>query len=299
MLVDPVAADNYQCAPFLNNAHRSAKLAHRGTPRVPALGSPGQGGTTPQESAVPITVVCRSCHQRFQVSDKFAGKSGPCPKCKATIYVPKADEQVVIHTPEHSEASARGASGQLVLKPISREKTRLETWQIAALAGGSLAVLIGAIVMRWFPEALLPVGIGGLLLLSPLLAIAAYTFLRDAELEPYSGLALWTRAGICGVLYAVCWGAYFWLPDDVKVHSAGEIWKLAFLAPAFAIAGTVIAWATFELDFGNAFFHFCFFVVVTIILAMTMNVPLVPEVKRAALADVQVFLALMLSMPPW
>ena len=32
-----------------------------------------------------IDVTCPSCHTRFQVSDKFAGKSGPCPKCKNTI----------------------------------------------------------------------------------------------------------------------------------------------------------------------------------------------------------------------
>src|SRR6476661_3159539 len=32
-------------------------------------------------SSMAIAVVCPSCHARFQVQDKFAGKEGPCPKC--------------------------------------------------------------------------------------------------------------------------------------------------------------------------------------------------------------------------
>ncbi|MEC8508925.1 MAG: MJ0042-type zinc finger domain-containing protein, partial [Planctomycetota bacterium] len=32
-----------------------------------------------------IRVTCPGCHARFNVSDQFAGKSGPCPKCKKTI----------------------------------------------------------------------------------------------------------------------------------------------------------------------------------------------------------------------
>ena len=224
---------------------------------------------------MPINVVCRSCHQRFQVSDKFAGKQGPCPKCKATIYIPKPEEEVKIHTPEHSEASAKGASGQLVLKPIAREKTKLAKWQIAALVGGSVAVLVAAVVLQWFPSARLIAAIVGLLLLSPPLAAAAYTFLRDPELEPYSGLALWMRAGICGAVYAGCWAFYAWgMPYFVPwaiVESSGDIWKWAFVGPLFGLAGATTALASFDLDLGNAFFHFAFYVAVTLVLALAMG----------------------------
>ena len=35
-----------------------------------------------------IPVVCPGCRTRFKVSDRFAGQSGACPKCKAKIEVP-------------------------------------------------------------------------------------------------------------------------------------------------------------------------------------------------------------------
>jgi hypothetical protein len=110
----------------------------------------------------------------------------------------------------------------------------------------------------------------GLLLLSAPLAAGAYTFLRDAELEPYRGLTLWMRAGICGAVYAACWGFYYW-SDWAKVPSADEIWRLAYIAPAFGLTGATAAFATFDLDFGTGFFHFACYVVVTLLLALTMG----------------------------
>ena len=44
-----------------------------------------------------ILVVCQGCRARFQVSDQFAGKSGPCPKCKAVIKIPTKSEEVTVH----------------------------------------------------------------------------------------------------------------------------------------------------------------------------------------------------------
>ena len=39
--------------------------------------------------SMPISVVCPGCKARFNVSDKFAGKKGPCPKCKTVLTVPR------------------------------------------------------------------------------------------------------------------------------------------------------------------------------------------------------------------
>jgi len=224
---------------------------------------------------VPITVVCRGCHQRFQVSDKFAGRTGPCPKCKAPISIPKPSEEVKIHTPEHSEAGARGVSGKLVLKPIARETTRLAIWQIAVLVGGGAALLIAAVVLRWFSLDLRKmVAFIGVAILSPPLAAGAYAFLRDSELEPHRGIMLWLRAGICGAVYAGCWAFYLWgLPWFLPRWETYEPWKWVFVGPLFGAAGATAALASFDLDFGNAFFHFCFYVVVTLVLALTMGLP--------------------------
>ena len=70
---------------------------------------------------MPIQVTCPKCFKRFQVSEKFAGKTGPCPNCKSQIKVPEASEEVVIHAPEDDAPKDR--SGQSVLKPLKREET--------------------------------------------------------------------------------------------------------------------------------------------------------------------------------
>jgi predicted Zn finger-like uncharacterized protein len=75
---------------------------------------------------MPIQVVCPSCHARFSVSEKFAGKKGPCPKCKTVIQVPEATEEIKIHAPEQSEAGAKGTGGRHVLKPIERKETKVQ-----------------------------------------------------------------------------------------------------------------------------------------------------------------------------
>src|SRR5215510_14380386 len=93
-----------------------------------------------------IDVTCSSCHTRFQVSEKFAGKQGPCPKCKKVIKVPELKEQVVIHAPEVSGPT--DSKGQAVLKPIGRTEVRLTTPMIVMIVGSVLMVLIVAFVLR-------------------------------------------------------------------------------------------------------------------------------------------------------
>lgn len=92
-----------------------------------------------------IDVTCASCKTRFQVSDKFAGKQGPCPKCKKIITVPSKKDEVVIHVPE---TGPKDSKGQLVLKPIGRKETRLTPVNIGVIAGSLVLVLIVSLVLR-------------------------------------------------------------------------------------------------------------------------------------------------------
>jgi hypothetical protein len=92
-----------------------------------------------------IDVTCASCKTRFQVSDKFAGKQGPCPKCKKIITVPSKKDEVVIHVPE---SGPKDSKGQLVLKPIGRKETRLTPVNIGVIAGSLVLVLIVSLVLR-------------------------------------------------------------------------------------------------------------------------------------------------------
>src|SRR5947209_19819323 len=126
-----------------------------------------------------IDVTCIKCHTRFQVSEKFAGKSGPCPKCKNIIKIPDKADEVKIHAPD--DFGPKSTTGMPVFKPIARTETRLTMPQIALIVGSVLVVLIVAIVIRvQFHGKHVPtlIPILGSVILGPLLAFATYTFLR-------------------------------------------------------------------------------------------------------------------------
>ena len=220
-----------------------------------------------------ILVVCPGCHKSFKVSDKFAGKSGGCPKCKATIKVPTKEEEVKVHAPAEFAGGGRDTAGKLVTKPIERTETKLGPLAIAAIVGSALTVTV---VARFGGKAGLFVHDGvegpranllwcavGLLLVSPPLVVAAYTFLRNDELEPYRGTALYIRSAICGLGYMVLWGVYGKLAGAVLT---GDLWEWIFVAPPLLAAGALVALACLDLDFGSGFFHCFFYVLATVLL---------------------------------
>src|SRR5437773_846142 len=219
-----------------------------------------------------IDVTCPSCHTRFQVSDKFAGKSGPCPKCKKTIKVPDKKDEVVIHAPEVSGPT--DSMGQAVLKPISRTEVRLQVPQIAAIIGSVLVVLIVAVVLRFqFKGGAVPplITILGSILLGPPLAFAGYTFLRDDELEPYRGREVILRSLPCGLTYAAIWGAYwlvfaYWY-NFKPLPTVEPNWQImAAVVPAMVAAGAVAAQASLEFELTTAALHYALYLISTVLL---------------------------------
>lgn len=257
---------------------------------------------------MPIAVSCSSCKTKFTVSDKFAGKQGPCPKCKAPITIPKLETQpaapsaapgkpgapagkqgatggkpgapagkpgapaagakaapapmpeVVIHAPE-TEAP-KDSTGRPVTKPIARRETKFEVVPAVIISASVLVTLAVAWIMRAQLQQNLILRAVGLLLVSPPLAVAGYSFLRDDELEPYRGRWLWIRGTICGLVYLGMWGVYLFLPAD----ATAEAWNWILVGPPFFVVGAGAAYATFDLDFGNGFFHYCFYVLATLLL---------------------------------
>ena len=107
----------------------------------------------------------------------------------------------------------------------------------------------------------------GLVLLTPLLVLVGYWFLRESELEPFRGRGLWIRAGICTLIYILCWLVYSQLDSDWT----NELWKWMFLGPIFGFVGASTAVACLELDYAIGFFHFAFYIGVTTLLAMMMG----------------------------
>jgi hypothetical protein len=224
-----------------------------------------------------IDVTCAKCHTRFQVSEKFAGKSGPCPKCKTTIKIPEAKEQVVIHAPEVSGPT--DSKGVAVLKPLARTEVRLQLPQIVAIVGSIALVLIVAIVLRFqFPGGKVPppITILGAILLGPALAFAGYTFLRDDELAPFSGTEVLLRSLACGAGWAATWGVFwfvfaYWY--DWKPLPSGEPnWQImAAVVPAMIALGALASQGAFELELTTSALHYSMYLGATVVLRLIMG----------------------------
>lgn len=216
-----------------------------------------------------ILVVCPGCRKRFQVSDQFAGRTGPCPSCKTAIKIPGASEQVVVHEPDQYAGAGKTRTGEMVLKPIAREDTKFNP--VAATIIGSIAVVVliaafaGRGLLRGDELMHRALQTLGLLLVSPPLVVAGYSFLRNDELEPYRGKELYLRAGILSLAYTILWGI-FGLTAIHDLVATGELWMWMLIAPPFVIIGGLGALATLDLEFGNGVLHYAFYLVATMIL---------------------------------
>jgi hypothetical protein len=220
---------------------------------------------------MPIEVLCSGCKTRFNVSDKFAGKKGPCPKCKAVITVPEKAEEVVVHAPQ--EFGPKNAAGVGTLKPITRKFTKVSPVAIVGIIAGIFTVLIIAFVLRNnAPVSPWILGLGAFLLAPPL-AFGGYTFLRDEELEPYRGLSLLIRATVCGAVYAALWGAYAWIPGFAFNLQQLELFHLLWIVPPLAAVGAFAAVNSLDLEFSDGLIHFALYVLVTAALGLIIGVP--------------------------
>ncbi|MBM4088396.1 MAG: hypothetical protein FJ276_03050, partial [Planctomycetes bacterium] len=81
------------------------------------------------------------------MSEKFAGKQGPCPKCQTVITIPKLEEQVVVHAPP-AEGTKRAAVDQKAFKPIARKETKVSALMMVAIGAGIMLVLGVALTLR-------------------------------------------------------------------------------------------------------------------------------------------------------
>ncbi|MBN1590900.1 MAG: hypothetical protein JW888_15410 [Pirellulales bacterium] len=211
-----------------------------------------------------INVICPGCHTRFKVSDRFAGRSGACPKCKSPIQVPTADQEIKVHTPEQYAHGGRAADGRLALKPIERNQAKFSLVPAISI----LAITVAAFVVAWLAGSLLReywlFRAAALLLISPPLVWAGYLFLRDDDsLEMFSGNLLLIRTAICAMSYAALWAVFGYASPHVLT---GEVWNWLIAAPPFIITGALVSLACYDLDFGNGCFHYAFYLLVTILL---------------------------------
>jgi len=223
-----------------------------------------------------IQVVCPGCEAKFKVDEKFAGKTGPCPKCKTKITIPEKKAEVIVHAPDAFAGGGKSAAGKLLLEPIARQQTRIKPLMAAIIGAAVAAAVAWALVVRFLaPQpGMLRYLLSrlGLLLVSPLLAVAAYTVLRDVELDAYRGKQLYLRAAVCGVVYMILWGVFAYVKNalgDIDLPN----WLL--VAPPFLGVGAAAGKFSFDLDATNGFFHYAFYLAATMVLGAIANLGLV------------------------
>lgn len=220
-----------------------------------------------------IDVTCTKCLTRFQVSDKFAGKKGPCPKCKAIITVPDKTQEVVIHAPEVSGPT--DSTGQAVLKPLTRKEVLLSAPVIGGIVGAVLLVLLIAVVLRiQYPGGKIPplVTVLGAVLLAPPLVFAGYTFLRDDELEPYRGLELILHLIAPSVVYPGLWGLYWAVFAYLASSHITPNWYVAaFALPVLVGIGAFTAQASLDFELSTGALHYSLYLATTVLLRLILG----------------------------
>lgn len=225
---------------------------------------------------MPIQVTCPGCLKRFTVNDKFAGKSGPCPSCRKVIKIPDKSDEVVIHAPEPT--GPKDSAGKSVLKPLRRKEVAL-SMPVLLGAGITTLVVFGlALGIRLTgeapPTALLAIGA---LLLAPPLVFVGYWFLRDDELDGYTGRELWIRCGVCALAFAGCWLLFAFVPVYVTGEKSvadvpGSF--MLFTIPVMIVIGTFVSVGALELEFMQGALHYLLYLAITLILALVMGTKL-------------------------
>jgi hypothetical protein len=253
---------------------------------------------------MPIQVTCPGCLSRFTVSDKYAGKKGPCPKCKKEIMVPDKAQEVVIHAPEVS--GPKDSKGVAVLKPIKRGEFRVG-WKVWAMVGLATVVTLSlAILVRWnvIPSAPWLLTLGALVLAPPI-AMLGYTFLRDDELEGYSGREYLVRITICSAVFAATWLIYLGLARFFENQSLGDVSvvQMALFMLAMIAVGTVASLTSLELETGQSIMHYLAYFVVSFLLCWIMGIELAaplarPKAKPAATQTLPIPRRSQLPVPP-
>ena len=210
---------------------------------------------------MPISVVCPGCYKRFQVSEKFAGKKGPCPNCQTIIDIPK--EQVKIHAPEEFVSGGKTVKGRKILQPLTRLNTDFTLRDILLAAGGLIAVfLIATVLGRLELESNLLGGIGLFLIAFPL-AFFGERLLKDADdLHPLELPVILRKSAICGAAYAFLWICFEFL---AKYMQADGVFILVYLVP-FALFSLFVAHVVFDFDFARGLFHYLFFFLAVVLL---------------------------------
>ncbi len=220
-----------------------------------------------------IRVTCAGCHTRFNVDDRFAGKEGPCPKCKKPITIPAKSEAVQVHAPD--QFGPKTTSGEGALKPITRRHAKLSPVQMVLIAATIVGFLVVAFLMRSSIKDPDSFNSWLLLLGAVLLAVpcvyGGYSFLRNAELGAFIGNDLIGRIAACSVTYGLSW-----LAIPLVSYAIGpELGRFIGVA-LMVVLGVFTAYLLLSLDFIMGTLHYGMFFGCCVLLRVTAGFTALP-----------------------
>ena len=210
---------------------------------------------------MPISVVCSGCFKRFQVSEKFAGKKGPCPNCKTIIDIPA--EQVKVHAPDELISGGKTVKSRTVSTPLARLNTEFNLRDVLLVSGGFLAVLLVAAVLGRLGLGSNLFGLVGLFLIAFPLVFIGQRLLQDADdLHSLAMSEILRKCAICGAAYPFLWGCFEFL---AKYMQADGVFIAVYLIP-FALFSLFVAHVVFDFDFARGLFHYLVFFIPVVLL---------------------------------
>ncbi|MDR0327813.1 MAG: hypothetical protein LBI05_05910 [Planctomycetaceae bacterium] len=212
---------------------------------------------------MPIHVICSGCLKRFQVGERFAGMSGPCPSCGTVIAIPM--KSVKIHSDDDTNTEKR-IKRRILSSPILRNDMEFDPVRIGQYALGVFSVLLGTFLIGCIPMyAILRsfCGILGLCLAAFPLSLFGYHFLRDREqIFEFAGKELYLRAGIAAAGYVILWLGF----EYFLAATQSDVFFSCLYFAAFAVLATLLVHPVLELKTSDGFLHYCIFGVSIVVL---------------------------------
>lgn len=226
-----------------------------------------------------IIVTCPGCRKSFSVSEKFAGQTGPCPKCKTKIRIPKAENAVKVHGGEAFSANA----GQMVLKPIKRREWKVDPvmWVvviIGTLATYAITFLLGTVLNKSTIFTAI-----SLVVITPPLVYLPYIFLRNAEeIEGLSIRELVLRTALCTAAYVLLWGGFIFFSKNVVPAFGGDLLVWLVMSVPFLIVGALFGSVCYNLEWGDGVVHMVFYIIITLSLCYVGGIDFVSSAQNAS-----------------
>ena len=195
-----------------------------------------------------IHVICPGCMARFEVSDRFAGKKGPCPKCGHLIEIPK--ENVVVHAPDELMIDGKKVKNPDFIRPIERKSFSFTGRAVLVNLVTAAVVLTVATVFHFIHFAPLAMAVGVILSLAvafPLVKYGYMVFRDQDDLEIFLGGQLNQKSAVGAAGFVG-----FWILFEILLWFMNPgAWSFFYIIPVVILA-SFIPLVLFDLDFSNA-----------------------------------------------